>query len=184
MTIHYGRQEGRKTDDLKKYFNDPTGKNCENSFKLAFGISPKIPMVYNYVRKLMVATAEWGLIRHSLEALNFCFTQPFEAEKYYLKLSKSILGKGLITVIYEDKNTTLIKDTVRGWFLEGQCTPLNPNWLFPNSNTGAQMYNKEEVDSILKSKQIMNKCPTYDVIRMIARDGATIPTTSVKTKMD
>lgn len=30
----------------------------------------------------------------------------------------------------------------------------------------------------------MNKCPTYDVIRMIAQDGATIPTTSVKAKME
>jgi len=57
MTVHFHRQEGTKTDDLKKYFNDATGKNCENSFKMAFGISPKIPMVYNYVRKMMVATA-------------------------------------------------------------------------------------------------------------------------------
>lgn len=48
----------------------------------------------------MEATAEWGLIRHSIEALNFCFTQNFDREKYYLKLSKTILGRGEITVIY------------------------------------------------------------------------------------
>lgn len=181
MTIHFNRQEGKKTDDLKKYFNDPTGENCANSFKLAFGISPKIPMIYNYVYKLMVATAEWGLVRHSLEALNFCFTQPFEGEKYYLKLSKSILGNGQITVIYQDKDKKNIQDTVRAWFLEGECTPLNPSWIFTNDAfPEARMWNDEEVESILSSKQLLNKCPTYDVIRMIARDGARIPIDSVR----
>ncbi len=59
-------------------------------------------MIYDYVYKLMEATSEWGLIRHSIEALNFCFTQPYEqGEKYYLKLSKDIIGNGEVTMIKE-----------------------------------------------------------------------------------
>lgn len=73
---------------------------CEDSFKLAFGISPEESIVYQYVYKLIEATAEWGLIRHSIEALNFCFTQPYETDnKFYLKISKNIIGNGEITMI-------------------------------------------------------------------------------------
>jgi len=52
-------------------------------------------MIYDYIHKLMEATAEWGLIRHSIEALNFCFVQPYESgDKYYIKLTRDILGNG------------------------------------------------------------------------------------------
>ena len=40
LTIHFPHEDTGLPVDLNQYFNDATGKNCDNSFKLAFGISP------------------------------------------------------------------------------------------------------------------------------------------------
>ncbi len=41
LTIHFPHEDRGPKLDFEKYFNDPTGKNCEDSFKMAFGISPE-----------------------------------------------------------------------------------------------------------------------------------------------
>ena len=126
------------------------------------------------------------MIRHSIEALNFCFVQPYEfGDKYYLKLTRDIIGNGEITMIKEEANTRIIPDTVRQWILEGKCTPLNPAWLFVNKiELNAVMWKGEERDSILNSDAFLNNnCPTYDVIKMIKNDGAAIPIASISSNL-
>lgn len=41
LTIHFPYEDHETEIDLTQYFTDETGKNCDNSFKLAFGISPE-----------------------------------------------------------------------------------------------------------------------------------------------
>ncbi len=128
----------------------------------------------------MEATAEWGLIKHSIEALNLCFTQPYETgDKYYLKMSRDIIGNGQITMIKEEASTRIIPDMVRQWVLEGKCTPLNPSWLFVNAKEpNAVLWTGDEKDSILNSPEFLNNnCPTYDLIRTINANGGSIPMT-------
>lgn len=145
-TIHFPYEDYQEDPvDLYKYIDDPTGQNCADSFKFSFGISPNIQMVYDYVFKLINATAEWGLVRHSMEALNLCFTQPFERDNYYLILRKSLLGNAAITVVYEGKDSNIIADTVREWILEGECTPINPYWMITENSKqpGALLWKTE-----------------------------------------
>lgn len=48
MTIHF--PDERKSEvDLKKYFGPDRDQYCKDSFKMAFGISPEITIVYDYV---------------------------------------------------------------------------------------------------------------------------------------
>ena len=78
--------------------------------------------------------------------MNFCFTQPYESDdKFYLRISKDILGDGEIIMIKETPDSRIVPDTVREWVLEGKCTPMNPSWLYVNEKEPkALMWNDKE----------------------------------------
>lgn len=177
FTVSYPAEyEGdSEREDLTNYFyNDTRAKDCDTSFKTAFGITKNEQYLYSYLSKLINATAEWGLIRHSIEALNFCFVQPYDRDTYYLELTKNIIGQSSIVIIWEDNLSRTVPNFVESEFLEGRCVPLNPFWLF-KSTTDPVLFSDASI--FTENRNIRRNCPTYKLISTISKKGGVIPLT-------